>query len=281
MKYKIIADSSCDLTKEMKKRLPIVIVPFNLQIDKEIFVDDDSLDIKNYLNKMKFASTSPKSACPSPEDFLKHYEGDEHVFVVTISQELSGTYNSAMIAKKIYYDEYQVPSSKVIHVFNSKSASVGETQIVLKIEELVKSGLSVTDVIKGVEDYISKMRTLFLLESLENLAKAGRLKSYVKIIASLLAIKPIMGSNRDGTIRLVHKVRGYKKAFNKFIETIGEESKDFSNLTLGIAYCNCLERALDLKNKILETYNFKDVYVVEMKGLSSTYADLGGIVIAF
>ncbi|HEY8365261.1 MAG TPA: DegV family protein, partial [Haloplasmataceae bacterium] len=135
--------------------------------------------------------------------------------------------------------------------------------------------------IKGVEDYISKMRTLFLLESLENLAKAGRLKSYVKIIASLLAIKPIMGSNRDGTIRLVHKVRGYKKAFNKFIETIGEESKDFSNLTLGIAYCNCLERALDLKNKILETYNFKDVYVVEMKGLSSTYADLGGIVIAF
>ncbi len=278
MNYKIIADSSCDLTEEMKEEMNIEIASLSLQLGDKVFVDDENLDVLAYIKEMKACPIAPKTACPSPQDFLNLYQGDEAVFVVTLSKELSGTYNSAMLAKELYLEEHE---EKFIHVFNSKSASVGETLIALKIDELGKSGLEPQEIVYQVNEFIEKMDTYFLLESLEHLAKAGRLKSYVAVIASLLRIKPIMGATSDGAIRLVHKVRGYKKAFMKFVDTIGEEISDFSDKVLGIAHCNCLERAKQFKSKVMEKYNFKDIFIVEMKGLSSTYADDGGLVIAF
>src|SRR3712207_1087693 len=98
---------------------------------------------------------------------------------------------------------------------------------------------------------------------------------------TLFRSKPIMGSNDDGTIRMVEKTRGYKKAFKRFIDIIGEEGSNLEQKVLGIAHCNCLERALKFKEEVLKRYNFKDIVVVEMSGLSTTYADNGGLVIAF
>ncbi|QVK17445.1 DegV family protein [Mycoplasmatota bacterium] len=278
MKYKIIADSCCDINEDMKKNMNIELVPLSLQLEDKVFVDDESLNVLDYVKEMKACPIAPKTACPSPQDFINRYQRDEDTFVVTLSQELSGTYNSAEIARKIYLEEHK---EKFIHVFNSKSASVGETLIALKIDELVKSGISKEEIVEKVDEFIKGMKTYFLLESLEHLAKAGRLKSYVAVIATLLKIKPIMGANSDGSIRLVHKVRGYKKAFSKLVDTISEEIHDFSDRILGIAHCNCLDKAIALKDKVLEKYNFKDIFIVEMQGLSSTYADDGGIVIAF
>ena len=278
MKYKIIADSCCDLTAEMKSELNVSLVPLHLMLEDKEFIDDENLSILEYIEEMKKAPTAPRTACPSPEDFIKHFAGDEdNIFIVTLSQELSGTYNSAKVARDIYLENHD----KNIYVFNSRSASVGETLIALKIAELAEAGKDFQEIIIEVERYIDSMETLFLLQSLSHLAKAGRLKSYVAVLASLLAIKPIMGSTKSGTIRLVHKVRGYKKAFLKLIDTIGEEVKDFKDRILGIAHCNCYERAMDLKEKIAVKYNFKKIFIVPMSGLSSTYADDGGIVIAF
>ena len=278
MKYKIIADSCCDLTAEMKSELNVSLVPLHLMLEDKEFIDDENLSILEYIEEMKKTPTAPRTACPSPEDFIKHFAGDEdNIFIVTLSQELSGTYNSAKVARDIYLENHD----KNIYVFNSRSASVGETLIALKIAELAEAGKDFQEIIIEVERYIDSMETLFLLQSLSHLAKAGRLKSYVAVLASLLAIKPIMGSTKAGTIRLVHKVRGYKKAFLKLIDTIGEEVKDFKDRILGIAHCNCYERAMDLKEKIAVKYNFKKIFIVPMSGLSSTYADDGGIVIAF
>jgi len=278
MKYKIIADSSCDVTKDLKTKLNVNLVPLRLIIEDKEFIDDKNLDLLSYIETMKDSSKAPKTACPSPQDFLKHYEGEGDIFVVTLSKELSGTYNSAVVAREMYLEEN---SNKSIHVFNSKSASVGETLIVLKINELAQMGLSFSEIVAEVNEYIDNLDTLFLLESLEHLAKAGRLKSYVAVIASLLKIKPIMGATKEGTIRLIHKVRGYKKAFIKLVDSIGEIEKNFSKRILAIAHCNCLERAKILKEKVAQKYNFKDILIVPMAGLSSTYADDGGIVIAF
>ncbi len=278
MKYKIVADSSCDLTEEMRKSMDIEIAPLTLQIADKIYIDDEALNVSEYVKALDESPEAPKTACPSPDDFLKRYNGDESVFVVTLSSELSGTYNSAVLAKNLYLEEND---DKHIHVFNSRSASVGETLIALKVDELAKNGLTEVEIVDKVEEFIGGMRTYFLIESLEHLAKAGRLKSYVAVIASLLAIKPIMGATSEGTIRLVHKVRGYKKAFLKFVDTIGEDFTDFSDRILGISHCNCLDRAIEFKEKVLEKYNFKDIFIVEMKGLSSTYADSGGLIISF
>lgn len=278
MGIKIISDSSCDLTNEMKREMNIKIVPLTLQLGEKKYIDDENLNIKEYLTEMKECETSPKTACPSPEQFMKNYEGKESTFVVTLSSALSGTYNSAVLAKNMFLEEI---TNKFIHIFDSRSASAGETLISIKIHELSKLDIGDIEIVKRVNKYINEMKTFFLLESLEHLAKAGRLNPIVAKLASVLSIKPIMGATEEGTIKLVQKVRGYKKAFSKLINVIGEEGKNLEDKILGIAHCNCLDRALKFKDEVIRKYNFKDIIIVEMKGLSSSYADEGGLVIAF
>lgn len=278
MNIKIVADSSCDLNEDIRRELNIDIAPLTMHLKDKEYVDDEKLDVLQYVKDMGECEVAPKTSCPSPEDYMKRYEGVESVFVVTLSSKLSGSYNSAVLAKDLFLEEV---GSKFIHVFDSLSASVGETLIVLKINELVKNNLSELEILDKVAKYISEMKTFFLLESLEHLAKNGRLNPIIAKIATMLSIKPIMGSTKEGTIRLVEKTRGYKKAFKRFVEIIGEEGSNLEQKILGIAHCNCLNKALEFKEEVLKRYNFKDIIVVNMAGLSSTYADDGGIVIAF
>ncbi|KPU45504.1 DegV domain-containing protein [Oxobacter pfennigii] len=278
MKYKIIADSSCDLTMEMRAAMGVDIVPLTLILDEKEYVDDTNLDVHQYVKDMNACPVSPKTSCPSPADFLNRYKQDGSIFVVTLSSKLSGTYQSAVMAKNLFLEEI---GEKFIHVFDSFSASVAETLISRKIFELAEKGVEELEIVEKVTNYIKEMKTLFLLESLEHLAKAGRLNPIIAKIASFLEIKPIMGATDEGNIKLVEKVRGYKKAFNRFIDIIGKEGTKLEDKVLAIAHCNCLDRAIKFKEEVLKRYNFKDIVVVEMAGLTSTYADDGGIVIAF
>ncbi|KGM96130.1 fatty acid-binding protein DegV [Clostridium novyi A str. 4552] len=278
MDIKIVADSSCDLSQELKEEMNIDIAPLTLILEDKEYVDNEDLNILEYIENMKKCKTAPKTACPSPQDYMEKYKGEESVLVVPLSSKLSGSYNSAVLAKNLFLDEI---GNKFIHVFDSVTASVGQTIISLKINELSKLNLGEFEIVEKVNKYISEMKTFFLLESLDHLAKAGRLNPIIAKVANMLSIKPIMGSNDDGTIRLVEKTRGYKKAFKRFIDIIGEEGSNLEQKVLGIAHCNCLERALKFKEEVLKRYNFKDIVVVEMSGLSTTYADDGGLVIAF
>lgn len=278
MDIKIVADSSCDLSQELKEEMNIDIAPLTLILEGKEYVDNEELNISEYIENMANCKTAPKTACPSPQDYIEKYKGEESVFVVPLSSKLSGSYNSAVLAKNLFLDEI---GNKFIHVFDSVTASVGQTIISLKINELSKLNLGELEIVEKVNKYISEMKTYFLLESLDHLAKAGRLNPIIAKVANMLSIKPIMGSNDDGTIRMVEKTRGYKKAFKRFIDIIGEEGSNLEQKVLGIAHCNCLERALQFKEEVLKRYNFKDIVVVEMSGLSTTYADDGGLVIAF
>lgn len=277
MAVKIVADSSCDLNEELKAELKVDIAPLILQLADKSFVDDESLDVRQYIKEMSSCEIAPKTACPSPDDYMRRYEGPESTFVVTLSSFLSGSYNSAVLAKNMFLEEV---GSKFIHVFDSLSASCGETLITLKINDLGKLNFSDAEIVEKVTKYIKEMKTYFVLESLEHLAKAGRLNPIVAKVASMLSIKPIMAGD-EGKIKLVEKVRGYKKALNRLAEIIGEEGKNLEDKVLGIAHCNCLDRALQFKETVMQKYNFKDIIIVETRGLSSTYADDGGIIIAF
>lgn len=278
MSVKIVADSSCDLNTDLKRELGITLVPLTLRIGENIYRDDESLDVKALLKEMERCPVSPKTSCPSPNDFIKAYEGAESVFAVTISSALSGTYESAMLAKKMLMEKAE---DKFVHVFDSFSASIGETLISIKILELAKKSYDNLQIVDKVNEYVKSMKTFFLLESLENLMKNGRLGKVKGRIASLLNIKPIMGGTEDGNIKLVESVRGYKRAFMRFVEIIGEQGEKLEDKVIGIAHCNCLERAEEFKRELLKRYRFKDIIIVETAGLSSVYANQGGIIVAF
>ncbi|MDI6618436.1 MAG: DegV family protein [Clostridiales bacterium] len=277
MECKIIADSSCELTPEMKKSMNIEIVPLTLRLEDKEYIDDDRLDVSQYIKDMKECKTPLKTSCPSPADFLNKFETGKSNFVVTLSSKISGTYQSAVTAKNIFTEK----NKNYIHVFDSMSASVGETLICMKINELVKNGMNEDEVTRNVNEYISSMKTYFLLENLEHLAKSGRISHLVAKVASVLDLKLIMGSNGEGGIRLVEKVRSYKKAFNRFLDACSENGVKLEEKILGIAHCNCPDRALKFKEEVKKRYNFKDIIIVGMSGLTSSYADEGGMVIAF
>ncbi|NLB42790.1 MAG: DegV family protein [Clostridiales bacterium] len=277
MKHKIIADSCCELSEKMQEEIGVELVPLTMYIDEKEYIDDDTLDIQAYLRDMKESKNAPKTSCPSIQDFLNCFRDTDNVFVVTISSKLSGTYNSAMQARDIVLEEFK---DRFIHVFDSMSAVVGETLVLLKVHEYLKSNLQNTDIVDKVNYYIQEMKTFFLLENLDNLSKAGRMNPLIAKAANMLSIKPIMGEE-NGNIRLVDKVRGYERAFQRLVNIIEEEGSRLEEKVLGIAHCNCLHRAVKFKELVLKKYSFKDIVIVDMKGLSSTYANQGGLVIAF
>jgi DegV family protein with EDD domain len=278
MNFKIVADSACDINEEIKRKTNISLTPLNLTLDEHQYIDDENLDIKSFLEDMKNSPVAPKSASPSPAEFFKRYEDAENVFVVTLSSKISSTYSNALLAKDMFLENHP---NIFIHVFDSLSASVGETLVSLKIYELAKNNLMNSEIVEKVNKYISEMKTFFIYDSLDHLIKSGRLNKLKGTLSSILSIKPIMGSSPEGTIDLVEKVRGANRAFNRLIEIIGEKGEQLEDKILGIAYCNCLEKALSFKEEVLKRYKFKDIIIVEMGATISSFADEGGILIAF
>nr|WP_317377662.1 DegV family protein [uncultured Faecalimonas sp.] len=277
MNYKIVVDSCGELTEEMKKSGCFESVPMSIELEGNTIIDDENFDQKEFLAKIAASSECPKSSCPSPERYMQSYLCEaERVYVVTLSEELSGSYNSAVLGKNLYEEEH---GEKEIHIFNSKSASVGESLIALKIQECEDAGMAFEEVVRTVEAYIESQNTYFVLETLETLKKNGRLKGVKALVASALNIKPVMGSTPEGTICQIGQARGIKKALAKMTETVVEHLKNGEEKVLGIAHCNCRERAEAVAGMIREHTKVKDVVILDTAGISSMYANDGGIIV--
>lgn len=279
MEYRIIGDSCLDLTPEMKKEGKVKIVSLTLQVDGVDFIDDDSFDQKKFIKAVADYEGCPKSSCPSPEEYKKAFGEDEvTAFCVTLSAELSGSYNSAVLGQRLVEEEFQ---NKKVYVFNSRSACIGETLVALKIQECAEKGASFEEIVAQVEEYIRQRETLFVLENLETLRKNGRLTGMKAALVSVLNIKPVMMGTPEGTIEQCAIGRGTKKALKKMIEEVGSRVSDYENRIFGISHCNCPERAQFVKAEIEKRYPFKQIIIADTAGVGTLYANDGGIVIAF
>lgn len=253
-------------------------VPFVINIDECEFIDSN-LNISDLLMTMKKRKSKILTACPSPGQFIQSFRENANSFVVTISSKLSGSYNSAVIAKDMFLENCR--NNKLIHVFDSKSASVGQNMIVLKLKELIEKKLSFQAVVDETEKYIANLKTFFIIDSLDHLAKSGRISQMSAFIGSALHITPIMGENGDGEIVLKAKAHGIKGAYKKLAELISSYGLDYKDTVLGITHVDALEKAVALKDEILGRCSFKSVKIFKAGGISSAYADKGGLVIAF
>ncbi len=277
MEYKIVVDSCCDLTEELKADRHFQVVPLTLQVGDTYITDDESFDQAKYLELVRTTPDCPKTACPSPEAFKKAYDCDaEAVFVVTLSQHLSGTYNSAVLGRNLYIEE---KGEKKIAVFSSDSASIGEARIAVKIQEMAEAGESFEKIVKEVSEFRDNMKTYFVLETLDFLKKNGRLTGLQALFATVLNIKPVMGADKGVIIKL-DQARGIDKALAKMAQWVAKEAKDAENKVLSISHTNCPERAKKVKELICSLIKVKDVYIVDTAGVSTTYAGDGGVIIA-
>lgn len=278
MSFHIVADSCCELTADMKERGNIEIAPLTLEVGGESILDDETFDQKYFLKRVAECPECPKSACPSPDYFRKSFlNGAERCYAVTLSAQLSGSYNSAVLGANLAQEENE---NLKIHVFNSRSASIGETLIVKKIVECEEAGMSFERVVETVELYISTQHTYFVLENLETLRKNGRLSKAKAFVASALKIKPVMGSTPEGDIVQLDQARGINKALMKMVDAVVNDAQHVEQKTLAVSHCNCPERAEMVKEALLSRLAVKDVFVLDTQGVSSMYANDGGIIIA-
>ena len=274
--YKIIIDSCGELSKEMQEDGHFENVPLTLQIGDTEIVDDKSFDQADFLKKVAESEEGPKSACPSPDAYMQAMDCDaEHIYVITLSSQLSGSYNSACLAKDLFLEDNE---DRKICIIDSKSASIGESLIGLHIAACEVAGMDFETVVENVEKYIEEQHTFFVLESLETLRKAGRLSNLKAKLASTLNIKPIMGSTEEGSIQQLAQARGMNKALDRMVQSMMEVTQNCENRILAISHCNCKERALQLKEKIEKVASFKEIFIVDTAGVSSMYANDGGII---
>ena len=276
----ILADSCCDLSPELLKKTQAKIAPLTITIDDTHYVDDGTVDIPPYLAAMKASKNPVRSACPSPDLYaedIRATEGD--CFIVTLSAKLSGSHNAASLGVQLAQED--MPEKKV-HVFDSESASAGETYIALMIHDLIAAGKSFEQIVELVEEKIRSMHTLFVLDSLDNLVKNGRISRTVALLANVLSIRLLMSDDGHGAIKNISKARGIKGALGQMVETCRKHTEGLAAASqrLVISYCNCPERAEMVKEALLERLAVQDVFVLDTQGVSSMYANDGGIIIA-
>ena len=278
----ILADSCCDLSPELLKKTQAKVAPLTITIDDTHYVDDGTVDIPPYLAAMKASKNPVRSACPSPDLYaedIKAADGD--CFIITLSSKLSGSHNAAVLGVQLA--EEDMPEKKV-HVFDSESASAGETYLALMIHDLIAAGKSFEQIVETVEEKIRSMHTLFVLDSLDNLVKNGRISKTVALLANVLSIRLLMSDDGHGAIKNISKARGIKGALTQMVETCRKHTEGLAAASqrLVISYCNCPERARQVRDMIREKCPaIGEIIMTPTSALSSMYANDGGVVIAY
>lgn len=276
MSYKIVVDSCCELPEEFANDPRFERVPLGLEVGDYQILDDENFNQAEFLRKVAECPTCPKSSCPSPERFMEAYHVDaEHIYVVTLSSHLSGSYNSAMVGKNLYLEKY---GEKKIHVVDSESASGGEYQIALKLMELEEQGLPFETIVETIENFRDTRCVYFVLDNLETLRKNGRLSGIKALVATTLNIKPVMSADH-GVITQVGQSIGVKKALAKLADMLVKDIGNGTDRKLVITHCNTPERAQLVKELITRQTTFEDVIIMDTKGISSMYANDGGVIV--
>ncbi len=279
MEYQIIMDSCGELTEEMKRLGIVSSVPLTLQVGDTEVTDDTTFNQAEFLKLVASTDACPRSACPSPELYKQSFNVNaKRIYVVTLSANLSGSYNSACLAKSLAAGN---EATKQIHIFNSCSASVGQTLIARKVMECEELGKSFEETVEIVEKYIDSMNTVFVLEDLSFLQRNGRLTGLKYIAASLLHILPILAATPEGTIYQLGQARGVKKAMAELLDNVLKFAEVSKPSRFYISYCNSFDRAEFLRDKIREKYPNVEIQLLDMRGVSTMYAGDRGIIVAF
>lgn len=279
LRYRILIDSCGELTEKMKADPHFVSIPLTLRVDEREFVDDSTFNQAEFLSCVRASPNVPSSACPSPDDYLsKIIEEGQDVYIITLSDKLSASHNSADLAIRMFKEERG--DSKNLHLFNSRSASIAQTLIAMKVQELAEQGLPFETVVAQTEQYIGDMHTYFVLETLEALRKNGRISNLKATFATILRIKPVMGADREGYIHQLANARGMKKALESMANFMIEQGHDLQNKILAISHCNAPDMADYLKQFIEKSVRLKDIIILNTAGVSSLYASEGGVIMA-
>ncbi|MBF7049883.1 DegV family protein [Streptococcus sp. HF-2466] len=278
MTWKIVADSGCDYRTIENLAVDTLFesVPLTIQVGDEIFIDNNQLNIDEMMEKMYATSSASKSACPSPDDYMKAFNGASNIFVVTITGTLSGSYNSAQVAKRLYLEDHPDVN---IHIIDTLSAGGENDLIIKKLNLLIGQGLSYEEVIKEITAYQAKTKLLFVLSKVDNLVKNGRLSKLLGAVVGLLNIRMVGEASQDGKLELLQKARGAKKslvaAFDELIKA------GYAGGQIIIAHRNNPKFCQQFSEMVRKRFPQAVIEVIPTSGLCSFYAEENGLLMGY
>ena len=273
MSYKVVSDSSCNiLTGENPC---FASVPMKIIAQRE-YVDAPGLDVAQMVEDLKNHKGKSGSSCPNVGEWLDAFGDADVVFGTTISDALSGSYSAARHAAEAYMEEH--PERKV-YILDSMATGPEQAMLNDRLLQLLESGLEPEAVWEQIRDYQNHTYTLFCLESLNNLARNGRINPAVAKLAGVLGIR-VCGEAKNGEVTPVHKARGPKKATQALADMIRERGFRDGGV-LRVAHCFAQEQALALRDAVLAQFPNARFVLEPTTALCSYYAELGGLIIGF
>jgi len=269
---KFIADSACDL-----KEYPGICfetVPLSISTDEKNYTDDENLNVHEVLDYLEGYNNRSFTASPSPDAWLKAFEGADEIYCVTITSGLSGTYSGANLAREMFLEDH--PDTK-IYIVDSLSTGPGMVLILEKLAELKSQGKTFEEVCAAIEKYRKRLKLYFSLSSLHNLAQNGRVSKLIASAIGFMNIKILGTASKEGTIEQVGKCRGNNRMIDKLIEQL--KACGFTKGKIRICHVECLEFANAVAEKIRSIFNGVDIKIIPARGLCSYYAERGGIIL--
>ena len=274
---KLVTDISCDLPKDIIDKYNIDIIGLNVSFGDETFISGIDIDNKTFYEKMDNYKDLPKTSCPSPERFMKAYEGEQDcVLVLTLTSKLSATYSTAVLAKDMFLQENK---DKKIEVIDTESGSVGAGLLVMKAAELISEGKELKDIVLEIEKLKKEVVFFGTLETLENAIKGGRISAIKGGIINALNFKVVIQVD-EGIVKPIDKARGEMRSLKKVLEYVESNVENYENKRLAIGHANCPQKAEKVKNLIEEKYKFKDIVISEIGSAMGTYTSKGAILVS-
>lgn len=271
---KLIIDSSSNMKSDPDHN--VEVVPLTISFGGKDYIDDQNLNIREFLNDMNQNQGAGKTTCPSIQAWLNALEGTEKAIIITMTSGMSGTFSSALQAKTMYEEKH--PTSQII-VVDSRSAGPELTIVLHGIEKMIQGDIRFVDLEEVIAKFRMRTHLLFILQSLHNLSLNGRVSPVAAKVAGLLKINLIGTASKEGKLEPLTKARGMKKAMRELLKYMKDDNYHGGEVI--IDHCENEKDAEIIKDKILAEYPDAQVTIRPMRGLCSFYAEEGGIMVGF
>ena len=281
MVWNIVSDSSSDFLPSMFSSdvIHFESVPLRILVGDHEFVDDEELNVPEMLAAMAEEQSASSSSCPSPDAFARAYEKGEKTLCFTISRNLSGTYNAALMGRELVLEEH--PEKKIC-VIDSRATAGAMVLLIRKTQQMIAENpeIDFEELCEALQQYQTTLRTCFTLECFDNLIKNGRMRPLVGTLLHTLGIHVTADATPEGTIRVLDKVRGEAKTY-KTLTALMKKRKDCQDAEVVICHCENLDGAEKMKEQILKDLPVKKVDILNCRGLTSFYAMEKGLIIGY
>lgn len=277
MAITILTDTMCDVPYEYVDEYNIKVLPLLVNFGEESYRDGIDMTTADFFKKLEVSEELPKTSQINPPQFERVFKeelaNNNTIIAILGSSKLSGTYNSAVIAKNNL-------DSKNIHIIDSQAVTLGAGLLVIKAARLAEEGKTEKEIVYAIEEAKNRLKQFFVIGNLKYLYKGGRISLSASVIGSILNIKPII-TMVDGKLEMMEKTRGVKKAISLMMDIIKSNGWTLDDKVIGINHTLCPEHVEYIEEIINKYYKPKEIIRGEVGSVVGTHAGPGCVALHF